>query len=295
MLSYRHSFHAGNHADVLKHLCVMLVLEKLTIKAKPAIYIDTHSGAGLYDLVSKEANKTKEYRSGVSKILQYDGNNAVIRRYQSLIKPYIDKEVYPGSPVIAKAILREQDKLVLMEFHNTEIQNLKDNVIESNIRGKIAIHHRDGFEGLLAISPPKPSRGLVLIDPPYEVFSEYQQVAETLEKTIKKWRVGTFMIWYPLLSKRAGIKSGESQRMRQKLASLDVKNCLNVELCVDDPQHDCGMYGSGLVIINAPWQVDESLADVLPDLHKLLATASEGSDDQKGFSVEWLKQEIQAE
>lgn len=294
MFSYRHSFHAGNHADVLKHICIMLALEKLTIKSKPAIYIDTHSGAGLYDLVGEEALKTQEYLSGVSKIIEYNGDNEAIQRYQTLINSFVKHQSYPGSPLIAQTLLREQDKLVLMEYHNSEILNLKRNLKNSEDQASVAIHHRDGFEGLVAISPPNPVRGLTLIDPPYEVFDEYQQVVSTLEKAVSKWPIGTFMIWYPLLSDRAGKKSGESQQMIQKLAQLNVKNCLNVQLCIEEEISDSGMYGSGVIILNAPWQLDIALRETVPELFTLLANPDYQKVEQQGFSINWLKQEEQA-
>lgn len=302
MFSYRHSFHAGNHADVLKHICVMLALEKLTVKSKPAIYIDTHSGAGLYELDGEEALKTQEYLSGVSKIIQYNGDNAVIQRYQTLIKRFTQHDSYPGSPLIAQNLLREQDKLVLMEYHNSEILNLKSNLkssLKSRLGGNedqasVAIHHRDGFEGLLAISPPNPARGLVLIDPPYEVFDEYQHVVTTLESAVKKWPMGTYMIWYPLLSDRAGKKSGESQQMMHKLAQLNVKNCLNVQLCIEQETSESGMYGSGVIILNAPWQLDIVIQETIPELFTLLASPDYQKVEQQGFSINWLKQEEQA-
>jgi len=298
MFSYRHSFHAGNHADVLKHICMMLVLEKLTVKSKPAIYIDTHSGAGIYELDGEEATKTQEYLSGVSKIIEYKGDNAVIQRYQTLITDYTKHESYPGSPVIAQNLLREQDQLVLMEYHNSEILNLKSN-LKSSLAGdenqaSVAIHHRDGFEGLLAISPPNPARGLTLIDPPYEVFDEYLQVVSTLETAVRKWPIGTYMIWYPLLSERAGKKSGESQLMIQKLAKLNVKNCLNVQLCVEQDTSESGMYGSGVIILNAPWQLDTALSETVPELYTLLAKPDYQTVEKHGFSINWLKQEEQA-
>lgn len=285
MFSYRHSFHAGNHADVLKHLVQLLILQKLTIKAKPAVYIDTHSGAGLYDLDSAEAHKTSEYLSGIAKIQQYTGENQAILTYQNIVNQYMAHQHYPGSPLIARALLREQDRIILMEYHNSEINNLKQNLG----KGVAEIHHRDGFEGMLAVCPPTPARGLVLIDPPYEVFDEYHQVVDNMAAVLRKWPNGMFAIWYPLLSERAGKKAGASQNMVHKLAQLPCKSVLNVTFCVEDDTPDAGMYGSGMAIINPPWQLDVELETLLPELHLILA------DKQliNGYKVEWIKYDSQ--
>lgn len=279
MLSYRHSFHAGNHGDVLKHICQMLVLEKLAEKPKPFVYIDTHSAAGLYDLQSEEAQKTSEYKSGFNLINGYKGNNETINAYIKLASEYSANNQYPGSPEIARRLCREQDSIVLTELHNSEIQNLKRNIVSSNVE----IHHRDGFEGLKGLTPPKPARGLVLIDPPYEMADEYVTLSKTLTNVLNKWQTGIFMIWYPLLSPRAGKKYGQSEKMLQRLATLPVKNLVNVTLNVEDPEKDTGMYGSGIALINAPWQFDTKIGRALPDLTALL-----GVSDKAGFSVEWL-------
>ncbi|MFA3790301.1 23S rRNA (adenine(2030)-N(6))-methyltransferase RlmJ [Aliiglaciecola sp. SL4] len=285
MLSYRHSFHAGNHADVLKHITQMLIIKKLKNKPKPAIYIDTHSGAGLYELAGEEAQKTLEFKTGITAIQKYQSEQQDIADYQQLTNEFIANNQYPGSPLIAANMLREQDKMVCMELHNTEIDNLRDNLSDFGSSATIAVHHRDGYEGLLAILPPVPARGLVLIDPSYEVASEYEQVVQTLTKGIKKWSVGIFAIWYPLLSNRAGKKAGLSEKMCQEIAQLDCKSVLNVVMHVTENEGDAGMYGSGLIIVNAPWQLDTDLDELLPGLvNHISADKAHG----KGY-VEWLK------
>lgn len=286
MLSYRHSFHAGNHADVLKHITQMLIINKLKLKEKPAIYIDTHSGAGLYDLQSAEAQKTKEYLSGVECLQVAHSQHEDIRKYQQLISEFLTQDQYPGSPLIAARTLREQDRLICMELHNTEIDNLRQNLSTTECAASLAIHHRDGYEGLLAFLPPNPARGLVLIDPSYEVSDEYQQVTNTLEKALNKWPIGIYAIWYPLLSSRAGKKAGLSENMLKKISALDCKSVLNVALHVTENDGETGMYGSGMVIINAPWQLDVELESVVPALFSQLVKA----DTPGKAIVEWLKQ-----
>ena len=288
MFSYRHSFHAGNHADVLKHISQLLLINKLKNKDKGFVYFDTHSGAGLYDLQSEEAQKTNEYQQGIDALIDYTGADPLLQQYVALVADYKRHHNYPGSPEIARSQLREQDKLVLMEWHNQEIDNLKH-----NMRGKnVAVHHRDGFEGLLAMTPPSLPRGMVLIDPSYELASEYQQVSDTVTKAYKKWSTAILAIWYPLIAPRkddntatnyAQSKTGKSEALLAALASQPFKNLLCVELCVTGNQPGAGMYGSGMAIINAPWQFDGEIKQALQDALPLVAQSSEAS-----LKVEWL-------
>lgn len=282
MFSYRHSFHAGNHGDVLKHICQMLIIEKLKIKDKGFVYIDTHSGAGLYELDAAEAQKTGEYQFGIEQIADYQGSEPSILAYQALTAEYREHNQYPGSPEIARKLMRPQDKLQLMEWHNQEILNLK-----RNIRGpNVAIHHRDGFEGLVAITPPSPARGLVLIDPSYELAEDYQQVIDGVCKAHQRWAGGIYVIWYPLLSKRAQNKHQQSEMMLNTLSQQGFKNLLVAELLVEDIHKDTGMYGSGMAIINAPWQLDTQLESALKELTPVLAQSELAS-----YRLEWLIQD----
>ena len=276
MFSYRHSFHAGNHADVLKHLGQLLLIEKLKEKDKGFMYFDTHSGAGLYDLSSDNAQKTKEFQQGIERLMQYQGANSDIKTYVDLITQYHRHGNYPGSPEIACNLMRDQDKLVLMEWHNQEIDNLRENISGKNV----SIHHRDGFEGLLAMTPPALPRGLVLIDPSYEVASEYQQVADMVTKAVKRWSTGMFVVWYPLIANRhdkesdvhfAQSKMGKSEALLNALKAQPFKNLLQIELCVTAKEQGAGMYGSGLAVINAPWQFDQRMQAALQELTPLLA------------------------
>lgn len=291
MFSYRHSFHAGNHADVLKHLGQLILIEKLKEKDKGFTYIDTHSGAGVYDLSSDNAQKTKEFEQGITPLMQYSGTNSDIKAYIALIAQYHRHGNYPGSPEIARALMREQDKLVLMEWHNQEIENLRHNIRGPNV----AIHHRDGFEGLLAMTPPSLPRGVVLMDPSYEVADEYQQVAESVTKAVKHWSTGIFAIWYPLIANRvesedgtqyAQSKMGKSEALLAALKAQPFKNVLQIELRVTERAQGTGMYGSGLAVINAPWQFDERMRAALQELTPLLAQSPSASS-----TVTWLRAE----
>jgi 23S rRNA (adenine2030-N6)-methyltransferase len=291
LLSYRHSFHAGNHGDVLKHICQMLLINKLKSKDKGFCYFDTHSGAGVYQLNSEEALKTKEFKHGIDRLTGHSSQNKAMSDYLSLVAVYKNFNQYPGSPEIAKSMLRPQDQMILMEWHNQEILNLK-----SNLGGKnIAIHHRDGYEGLLALTPPNMQRGMVLIDPSYEVASEYQQVVDTVITAHKRWNSAIYAIWYPLISDRkasntsfesSDSKKGKSEAMLESLTQHPFKNMLKIELCVTDGSELGGMYGSGMLIINAPWQLDKQIAKSLQELTPLMA-----QNDSASFSVDWLIEE----
>jgi 23S rRNA (adenine2030-N6)-methyltransferase len=266
----------------------MLIINKLKAKDKGFVYMDTHSGAGIYGLDSEQAQKTNEYQQGIMRLAGYQGDNQTVLDYQALTAGFIEKQLYPGSPEIAHQLMREQDKLALMEWHNEEIHNLKRNMLKDSARGiNIAVHHRDGYEGLIAMTPPSPARGMVLIDPSYEVASEYQQVMDTLLKAHKRWSSGIYAIWYPLLAERedaqhASSKAGLSEEMLDSLAQQNFKNLLKVELRVQSAEQG-GMYGTGMAIINAPWQLDEQIDACLAELTPLLAQSKQAS-----YSVSWL-------
>ncbi len=279
MLSYRHSFHAGNHADVLKHATQTLILEKLKAKDKPFVYLDSHSGAGLYRLDSEEARKTAEYETGIGRLSAQLGDYPELSSYDAVIRQLNPKgalQYYPGSPAIAGAMLREQDQLVLMELHNREIDVLRKNMGRDR---RVTIHHRDGFEGLSAILPLPVRRGLVLIDPSYEIKEDYQHTLNAVVSAWKKWPVGIFAIWYPILSRQRD----RSRWLLEQLARVPFANLLVTELAVSEQAEDYGMHGSGMVIVNAPWQLDEQLSALLPRLQDCLAPNGQGQ-----CRVEWL-------
>lgn len=278
LLSYRHSYHAGNHADVLKHSVMSLIIEKLKEKNKPFVFIDTHSGAGMYDLTTEQALKRSEFKTGIGKLLPGKSQFPELKDYFDLImklNPENHLRWYPGSPRLAAHLLRKQDRIILMELHNTEIDNL-----QKNMRGdvRIEIHHRNGFEGLVGILPPIPARGLVLIDPAYEVKEDYQQVVTSVQEASLRWPTGIYVIWYPILS----AQRDRSSVMLQRLGKCDFKNLLVAELSVREQQQDVGMHGSGMVIINAPWQLDQRLTTLLPRLSHHLA-----QDTSARWMLEW--------
>lgn len=301
MLSYQHSFHAGNHADVLKHLTLVAVLERLNIKSKPYFFLDTHAGDGLYELSSKQALQNEEAKTGVLKFdlgTQVGEENdkttadipAFVDSYLNIINKYIVDGQYPGSPLVASALLRKGDNAFAAELHPQAFESLKNNCRLTAIKAQ----HRDGYEMMNAVLPPTPNRGAVLIDPPYEQPSEYEQVVNAVFKAVKRWPIGIYMIWYPLLSDtREDRKTGEivnnpkaalSEKMLSQFSGLDVKSVLNIQFCSVTPSAAIGMYGSGMCIINPPWQLENDLKDILAIIQKQLS-----GDNNQLSNVEWLK------
>jgi len=275
VLSYQHAFHAGNHADVLKHLCWIGVIEHLKRKNKPFTLYDTHSGAGVYQLDDALASKNKEYETGVDKITNVSATSALLNHYVNLCSDFLKQRQYPGSPAISAQLKRATDTLHLMELHPGEYQKLDASFTGVNDHS-IHIHHRDGFEGLVALTPPQPNRGAILIDPPYELISEYDDVVNTVSKVLSRWQQAQIVVWYPLLSTRAGAKSHASRTMCEALAELG-KPCFTYELTVSDNQVDAGMYGSGVCVINPSWQLDTQLSEAVGEITPLLSEQAHGN------------------
>lgn len=266
MLSYRHSFHAGNHADVLKHFVLVQLLQYLNQKPKPYFMVDTHAGAGLYALNQAQAAKNAEFEEGIAKLLASENLPALLQDYVQLVKrfnPNGGLQHYPGSPLIAQALMRPDDRLRLFELHPTDSKLLTEN-FEHDRHVKIEVS--DGFAGLKAYLPPPPRRALVLIDPPYEVKDDYKRVVDTLKDALKRFATGTYAVWYPMLQRE------ESQTLPEKLKRLDITHWLHVSLQVATPSADgFGMHGSGLFIINPPWTLHATLKNVMPTLSNTLA------------------------
>ena len=266
MLSYKHAFHVGNHADVIKHLCLIATLEHYKKKSKAFCLFDTHAGAGTYLIVDSEVQKNKEFSTGIEHFIAHQAKDDTLQRYLRCLTSYHVVGKLPGSPAIGLDIIRDQDSLILMELHPSESQKLKSNLLDQ----RVSVHARDGFEGLIALSPPKEKRGIVLIDPPYEQLAEYSNVVSCVKKVLRRWQNVCVIIWYPLLGARAGTKSGKSELMLDELKALTNNEILNVQLCVDTPQENEGMYGSGIAIINPPWQLDETLKASVAEIADVL-------------------------
>lgn len=269
MLSYRHAFHAGNHADVLKHLVLKETLQYAAQKDKPYWYIDTHAGAGMYALDRGFAQQNAEFRDGVERLWDAQDLPASLRDYVALVKGLnADGKLrfYPGSPAVARQVLRNDDRMRLFELHPTDGKLLRQTFQDSQASKQVLIEAQDGFAGLKALLPPPPRRAVVLIDPPYEDKRDYQRVVEAMKDSLQRFVTGTYLIWYPLLQRP------EPRQMLDKLKKLEAPSWLQAEVQVQAPALDgFGMHGSGLFIINPPWTLPKILSEVLPTLVKILA------------------------
>ena len=269
MLSYRHSFHAGNPADVIKHLVLIETISYLTKKDKPLEYIDTHSGVGVYRLATAEAQKTQEYLEGIAKLWQYQGENDAIKRYVDKVKQFNqgELEIYPGSPMVADSLLRENDKRWLFELHPKDSESLKNNMAElSRRRKQTFVRKENGFKGVLGLLPPQAKRGCVLIDPPYEIKSDYEQVVKTVKKAVEKFNSGTIMIWYPVVSRE------RIDAMETGLIASGMRNIQLFELATQADTDEHGMTASGMIVINPPWTLKKTMDECLPELVSLLSS-----------------------
>ncbi len=267
MLSYRHAFHAGNHADVLKHLILLQIAEYLGEKPAPFWIIDTHAGAGRYALESAHASKLAEFKDGIGRLWEAKGLPPAAKDYVDMVRqlnPDGQLRHYPGSPWLARQMLRDGDRLRLYEMHTTDAKLLHE-CFQGSGR-EVAITDGDGFAGLQAILPPPPRRALVLIDPSYETKGDYTAVIKALQEALKRFPTGTYALWYPMLSKL------ESRQLPDKLKRLGCSNWLHATLEVKAPAKDgFGMNGSGMFVINPPWTLEKKLHETLPKLTELLA------------------------
>ncbi len=283
MLSYRHGFHAGNHADVLKHIVLCLLIRSLQRKDKPFTYIDTHSGAGAYSLISEWSNKTGEFKNGIAKVIHDEQLEKLVPEYYSAIRDVNDQQDltnYPGSPFIATSLCRETDELQLIELHPNEYENLKYNL---HYNHNAHVHHRSAQEGLNALLPPKIRRGLVLIDPSYEIDKDYRDTVKLVKNAYQKFPEGIYAIWYPKLGKAID----QSYDFVRTIGKLGIKATLQVELAIATQDEERGMNASGMIICNCPYLVDEELTAIMPHLTKLLAV-----DNGAGFKLGFLNPRV---
>ncbi|MDG2047540.1 MAG: 23S rRNA (adenine(2030)-N(6))-methyltransferase RlmJ [Halioglobus sp.] len=264
MLSYRHAFHAGNHADVLKHLAEVLILQYLVQKeGKPLRYIDTHSGPGTYALRASFSSKNREFKSGIARLWDRGDLPSPVQHYVDVVRSFnASSELlfYPGSPAIASAILGAAHRLQFFELHPADASILGGWVGRDR---RIKVAQADGFLALKAILPPPERRAFVMIDPPYEVKTDYDRAISALENSCKKFATGVYALWYPLLDR------DDVSGFVKKLKAMPVKSLL-VEFPVQSLTGD-GMRGSGLFIVNPPWILHKQLEDCLPYLHTALA------------------------
>lgn len=280
-MNYRHAYHAGNFADVLKHVVLIMLVEHLRKKSAPFFYLDTHAGRGLYDLSEAQAQRSGEYKDGIGRVLDAPASTLPpeVAAYAALVRQSAGKghsaiTAYPGSPVIVARLRRPTDRLVLLETLPKEAAALRLAIGRARL---VSVLESDGYAALKAQLPPRENRGLVLIDPPYESDQEFDRVLAGLELAHERWPTGTFCVWYPLTDRAGPV------RFRRDLGRSGIRKVLDVQLNVLPTDAQVGMAGAGLVIVNPPWLLDERLAELLPQLHQLLSPEGLG-----GTSVEWL-------
>jgi len=282
MLSYQHAYHAGNHADILKHYILYSVIQALNKKDKPYAFYDSHAGSGLYDILDNRSLKTGESQEGIIKLLSFlKGEGAALREelpqnfknYLELAAAFLEKNLYPGSPLIEARLLRPGDRLILSELHPYEYESLKNNMAAEKKDCQLQLHKRSGWEMLKALTPPSEKRGAVLIDPSYEEVKDYQSAAQTICQLYKKWSNGIIMLWYPLLAHRALEIENMLAEIKNYVHSLnantsvdDLRLCVNdknahkevsLQEALTDKKNPPRLYGSGMLIINTPWKLYE--------------------------------------
>ncbi|GGY17168.1 23S rRNA (adenine(2030)-N(6))-methyltransferase RlmJ [Paludibacterium paludis] len=276
MLSYRHAFHAGNHADVLKHFVQIEIIRHMAQKPTPFWYIDTHAGAGLYALDTGYAAQNAEYRDGIGRLWDRDVPDALAPYLETVraLNPDGQLRHYPGSPWCAHLALPPESRLRLFELHPSDFTLLDDNCRTLGRRARVA--QEDGFHGIKALLPPPTRRALILIDPPYEDKRDYLRVPLAVAEGLKRFATGVYAIWYPLLQR------AEMQALPGALKALPANSWLDVTLTVKTPSNDgFGMHGSGMFILNPPWTLKNTLAEVMPFLAETLA-----GDSGAGFTLD---------
>ena len=284
-MNYRHGFHAGNHADVLKHVALLALLEALGRKDAPYFVLDTHAGRGRYLLQGEQADATGEAQGGIFRMYVLHGLPALVQRYLRRVQadnPVGALVTYPGSPLITAQVMRPQDRLVACELQPDEARALaalfKDDA-------RVGVQARDGYGAMKALLPPKAhtagiSRGLVLIDPPYEAQeAEFDAILAALGDALGRWPTGIYAVWYPITQRRT------LAAFMRKLAALPCKSILRAELLVRPDDSPLRLNGSGMVVLNPPWKLDQELAHALPVLAELMA------DGESESKLDWLRRE----
>jgi 23S rRNA (adenine2030-N6)-methyltransferase len=277
-MNYRHAFHAGGFADVIKHIVLVRMLTYL--QEKPAAFrvIDTHAGAGVYDLTADEAQRGAEWLTGIARLMQARFSETVL----PLVQPYLDivrafnpqaaLETYPGSPLIARALLRPQDRLTACEVEPKARKRLID-ALRRDTQARVV--DLDGWLALPAFVPPNERRGLILIDPPYEQKDEFERMADGFAQAFAKWPTGSYLLWYPVKSRRATDNLAR-QVAETAGAGAQPGKCLRLEFSVAPQAADAGLISAGLLIVNPPWKLLGELKAILPELVKPLGQGGAG-------------------
>lgn len=278
MLSYQHGYHAGNAADVHKHVVLLALLGRLRSKAKPFCVLDVHAGRAVYDLTADQALKTREFAEGIGRLMAAADPPpplAGLREAVAALNPGGSLKRYPGSPELARGALRSDDRLIVNELHPAECAAL---VRWSRADDRVSVHQRDALEAATALVPPKIRRGLLLIDPPYEVKDEYRTVPEAAVAAARKWPEGIVMVWYPLLPDRRHAPLVES------FARTTPGETLSSVVDFGRVRGSTGVQGSGVIIINPPWHIEIEIAAAGDSLARLLGRERAGRHE-----LQWLR------
>lgn len=292
-MNYRHAYHAGNFADVLKHSVLFALIEAMQAKATPFAFVETHAGSGCYALDGVEAGKTGEYKDGISRLLFPDlypnSNSGKGQALPPLLRRWLDAilrlpgndnglKLYPGSPLQVANAMRDIDSAQLCELHPEEATRLRDLFHHDH---RVHVHQRNGYEALKALLPPKEKRGLVLIDPPYEAQeTEYRVIEKALKAALERWPTGVYAVWYPIKLR------SQVQPFHRWLQHCSARRVLRAELLVHPDDSPLRLNGSGMVILNAPWKLDDALRDSLRVMAPMLS-----QERPAQWRLDWLKED----
>lgn len=277
MLSYRHLFHAGNFADVFKHTLLTQLLLALHKKEAPFCYLDTHAGIALYDLQHAWSQKAQEHEQGIARVWQRDDAPPALQAYLDCVRrdnPNARLRWYPGSPRIARTLLRERDRMVLSELNVEDCAKLE--AVFASDR-QTSVRHMDADAALNMFVPPRERRGLVLIDSPFDRAREFERLVQSLKRAHARWDTGMFALWYPLM------QPGIMRRFERLMINSGVRKVLRAELALHSETWTLGMRGCGMLIVNPPWRLEQSLRPLLQWLWQVLSPAGEG-----GVRLDWL-------
>lgn len=276
-MNYRHSFHAGNHADVLKHAILLRMVTLLQRKDAPLCYLDSHAGTALYDLQGEDAGRTGEYRDGIGRLWAQDDLPALLADYRNAVarhNPDGQLRLYPGSPQLVADTLREQDRMIISELHPADAQTLKGHFVDAP---QIAVHQRDGYELPKAFLPVAERRALWLLDPPFEKGDDLQRCLRAMEQGIQRMRQTVIALWYPIKDQRL------LRDFYRQIGAAGLPKVLRVELNVRPADTTLGLNGSGLMLVNPPWPLWEELEQALPWMARQLAQSGPGD-----WRMDWL-------
>lgn len=276
-MNYRHSFHAGNHADVLKHAIVLRMIRLMQRKEAPLCYLDSHAGTGLYDLQGEDAGRTGEYLDGIGRLWERDDLPQLLADYRDAISRYNqdgELRLYPGSPQLAADALRADDRLILSELHPEDAGTLREHFAADE---RVAVHQRNGYELPRAFLPVAEKRALWLLDPPFEKGDDLDRCVTEVQAAVQRMRQTIIALWYPIKDER------QLREFYRRMGDAGLPKVLRVELGVRPMDTSLGLNGSGLMLVSPPWPLWEQLEETLPWLAARLAQSGEGS-----WRMDWL-------